>query len=475
MSTSSMRSLEYLESMPGMAFARLYQQPSTVLAIFRRTLTHLAKTFVMAMLFLSHPIAVTDLESWVRPNYRGERDQALNLLERLKILRTSTNPGKPRQYSLTQPFAGSLRDALTGGGDHRSFGVPCNTPSREKPTREELDTFARNQWDGILGYMVGSAEGVSVAAQVASVSEGVKKLLRDGGLVAGKSKAPTITQEGFAFVLQDVNAQVWTILLLYLDAAALMNMDPVDVLSFLFMLGSLELGQDYSKANLSPTQTQMLDDLADFGLVYQTSHSSERFFPTRLSTTLTSDASALSNSANFFSPNLRSGESSSESSGFILVETNYRIYAYTSSPLQIAILQLFCRLSTRYPNMVAGRITRDSVRRAVGMGITSDQIISFLGTHAHPQMRKDHPVLPATVVDQIKLWQIENERMKATPGYLLNGFATAQEYEGACQYAREIGVLAWNSDERRAFFVTRIEQMSTYLKRGKQQQQPKAA
>lgn len=71
--------------------------------------------------------------------------------------------------------------------------------------------------------MVGSAEGVSVAAQVASVSEGVKKLLRDGGLVAGKSKAPTITQEGFAFVLQDVNAQVWTILLLYLDAAALVR------------------------------------------------------------------------------------------------------------------------------------------------------------------------------------------------------------------------------------------------------------
>ena len=335
--------------------------------------------------------------------------------------------------------------------------------------------------------MVGSAEGVSVASQAAAVSEGVKKLLRDGGLVAGKVKAPTITQEGFAFVLQDVNAQVWTILLLYLDNASLvrsvphfqshklnlkMNMDPVDVLSFLFMLGSLELGQDYSKANLSPTQTQMLDDLADFGLVYQNSTSSQRFFPTRLATTLTSDASALSNSTNFSSP-LRSGSSASqEGSGFILIETNYRVYAYTSSPLQIAILQLFCRLSTRYPNMVAGKITRESVRRAVSMGITSDQIISFLSTHAHLQMRKDHPVLPATVVDQIKLWQIENERMKATPGYFLSGFVTVQEYEGAVQYAREIGVLSWSNDEKRAFFVTRIEQMSTYLKRGKQQQKP---
>ena len=66
--------------------------------------------------------------------------------------------------------------------------------------------------------MVGSAEGVTVASQAAKVSEGVKTLLVGGGLVAGK-KNPSITQEGFAFVLQDVNAQVWTILLLYLEAS----------------------------------------------------------------------------------------------------------------------------------------------------------------------------------------------------------------------------------------------------------------
>jgi transcription initiation factor TFIIH subunit 4 len=248
-----------------------------------------------------------------------------------------------------------------------------------------------------------------------------------------------------------------------------MNMDQVDVLSFLFMLGSLELGQDYSKTNLSPTQTQMLDDLTDFGLIYQTSSSSKRFYPTRLATTLTSDSSALASTASFSSNAQRANPSPStpDQQGFILIETNYRIYAYTNSPLQIAILQLFCRIAVRYPNMVAGKITRDSIRRAVSMGITSDQIISFLATHAHPQMRKNNPVLPPTVVDQIKLWQIENERMKATPGFLLNDFTTFAEYESACNYAREIGVLAWNSDEKRMFFVTRVEQVAAYLKRGK--------
>ena len=75
--------------------------------------------------------------------------------------------------------------------------------------------------------MVGSAgQGASAEAQAAAVTEGVRKLLRDGGLIAGKSKTPTITQEGFAFVLQDVNAQVWTVLLLYLDNAALVGTKP---------------------------------------------------------------------------------------------------------------------------------------------------------------------------------------------------------------------------------------------------------
>ena len=46
-------------------------------------------------------------------------------------------------------------------------------------------------------------------------------------------------------------------------------MDPVDVLHFLFMLGSLELGQDYSTSMLTDTQDIMLEDLRDYGIVFQ--------------------------------------------------------------------------------------------------------------------------------------------------------------------------------------------------------------
>ncbi len=229
------------------------------------------------------------------------------------------------------------------------------------------------------------------------------------------------------------------------------------------MLGSLTLGQDYSTQTLTPSQTQMLDDLSDYGIVYRRSQSSTRFYPTRLATTLTSDAGALRSVSAGFDTALHS--SSGDGKGFIVIETNYRIYAYTSSPLQIAVLALFTKLGTRYPNMVSGRISRESIRKAIATGITSEQIITYLTTHAHPQMRKNTPILPPTVVDQIRLWQIEGERMKSTSGLLFKEFATLDEYLAPCLYAEEIGVLVWKNENKRMFFVTRHEQVASFLKR----------
>lgn len=47
MSASSLRSFEYLEGLPGTTFNRLYKQPSTALAIFRRMLPHLGMLWIV--------------------------------------------------------------------------------------------------------------------------------------------------------------------------------------------------------------------------------------------------------------------------------------------------------------------------------------------------------------------------------------------------------------------------------------------
>lgn len=82
----------------------------------------------------------------------------------------------------------------------------------------DLDEFARRQWEGVLGYMVGST-GMNVASEGVTLSQGVKMLLASGGLVEVRGKTVDITKDGFAFILQEVNAQVWTMLILYLQNA----------------------------------------------------------------------------------------------------------------------------------------------------------------------------------------------------------------------------------------------------------------
>lgn len=107
----------------------------------------------------------------------------------------------------------------------------------------------------------------------------------------------------------------------------------------------------------------------------------------------------------------------------MIVETNYRVYAYTDSNLQVALIGLFTELMYRFPNLVVGVITRDSVRQALKGGITADQIIGYLKQHSHSQMQTEgkNP-LPPTVVDQVKLWELERNRLTYDEGVLYSQF-----------------------------------------------------
>lgn len=54
--------------------------------------------------------------------------------------------------------------------------------------------------------------------------------------------------------------------------------------------------------------------------------------------------------------------------------------------------------------------------------------------------------------------------MKSTKGYLIRDVGTEDDYTKAVQYAEALGILVKEFRHRRAFFVTRMEQMSAYFK-----------
>jgi len=390
----------------------------------------------MNLLWLESAIPVSTMASWVLRESKKLFDDALATLTRLHII-----PNPTAKLGLNSIFKASMRQAITGGGSSGSFGVPAELDDKRPcPTVEALDRYALERWETILHYMVSSGTG----QMPTKPSQGVLYLLQRSGLMGtNHGQQLQITSSGFQFLLHTPHAQLWELLQQYLQMVEERQMDLVEVLSFLFMLSTMELGREYSTESLSETQKAMLEDLRDYGLIWQRRASSRRFCPTRLATTLTSSLPPLPTAT---------GAASGQAQGFIVLETNYRLYAYTDNPLQTAVLNLFVTMKSRFPNLVVGSITRDSVRKALANGITADQIISYLTTYAHPQMRKNNPLLPVTVQDQVRLWELERNRVKSQEGYLYTAFASHADYEYVLNYAKQLDVVLWENPARRCFF-----------------------
>ena len=56
--------------------------------------------------------------------------------------------------------------------------------------------------------------------------------------------------------------------------------------------------------------------------------------------------------------------------------------------------------------------------------------------HAHKEMAASRPVLPPTIIDQIRLWEIERDRFQFTDGVLYSQFMSQNEFEILRDFAR---------------------------------------
>jgi len=418
---------EYLATLPEPVITRLFQSPASCLALLR-LLPPLAKAVVMRLLFATEATPLARLEQFVKQ--RKPRVEAVQKLRSLKIVRErfTTN-----SLEINSVFQRSLQTALTSGLANESF-EESGSPLAPAFLRD----FQRVRWETMLHFMVSSASEMADPAgsalvpaahaarrgERAGLSPAIMALLVKSGLL---NRQHNITSDGFQFLLQDQQSQIWTLLLHYLNNASELDMDPVDILNFLFRLGMLEMGRGHAVRDLSAPQQRILAELAELGIVYV----ERNVFYAAIELT-----------------NMEAAPDVEAAPGFIIVETNYRLYAYTNSPLQISILNLFCSLKSRFANLVIGRFTRHSARRALANGIRAEQIIQYLTKN-----QRGGGALPPTIVDQIKLWQLELDRFRQAPGFLFRDFVSAAQYAAAVQFAQDVGALLWNNERARMFFV----------------------
>ncbi|KAL1407463.1 RNA polymerase II transcription factor B 52 kDa subunit [Vanrija albida] len=407
----------FLDNQPQTFYESIYKSEAACLCILR-LLPPVCRQIVLHVLWSHQTLKSSELKAFCGIDERLAPEEAEEVLRPARdrhIFLPLNHKHNKFQWPLGDTFKQGLRNALTGLGTSNSFGVPYRRSEHDDaPTQAELVDYGEKSWESILKYMVSS--GLFDRRNPHQPNPSVLDLLYISGLMADPyaqdGRPPvydrlTITSKGFQFLLEDRQAQLWQLLMYFVQHRQARGESAADVISVLFSLGCMQLGQDYSASDSFPDSLAILDELEQYGFIYKrrtlsNGRKRDQFFPTHLATSLCSGDSSVSRSQ------------SADDKRFLILETNYKIYAYTSNELEIAILNLFVDIKIRYPNLVVGKLNRRHVKAAMDNGISAYQIIAYLSSHAHPQMyNHPPPLLHPSVTDQLHLWDQERDRLKA--------------------------------------------------------------
>jgi transcription initiation factor TFIIH subunit 4 len=430
------------------------------MAVFR-DLPELAKHFIIRLLFIEQPIHQSMVSSWVTKLAQNEHDEAVKAINQLKLW--NSVPGALPTWILNDVYREGLKASFLGGGTAWTMTPIDKTKDKLSKDIASLDSYAVERWEMVLHHMVGSNKSTSSRDRVGK--DTVETLIHARLITQEEHSAnPMITADGFQFLLLDTSSQVWFFMTKYLETVESKGWNIVECLSFLFQMSFATLGRLYSSDKLSNDLQNLLQHLREFGLVYQRKRKDGCFYPTRLA-------------VNLFS-GLRDKRKDVSKTGYAIVETNYRVYAYTDSPLQIALLGLFTEMHYRFPGFCLGLLTRESVRSALKSGITAAQITNFLTINAHPSILSKEstgPVVPQTIADQIRLWEKERDRFIFKPGVLYSQFLSQGDFEILRNYARDAGYLVWDNASKRAMVVSQDghEDVRLFWKRHKKSSKDK--
>lgn len=419
---------EYIQKLPNPTQDRLYTHPATCLALFR-SLSETAQQYIMRLLFIGQPIPLNTLTAWVVSVKDRTNLDATKQLKTVRLWSVVKLEDGADGVTLHPNFRKGLTTAMCGGG-MPWYGNHQLEPDKKPKTVEFLDSYAKERWECLLQYMVqGNSESDKISPDIAN-------LLLQSGMINRSGNEHVITSIGFQFLLLDTSTQIWYFMLKYLDQCDSIGLNLTTCLAFIFQLSFSTLGKAYPIGS----HTTFVQHLRQIGLVYQRKHTSPWFYPTR-------------HAIDFLTAG--SNKAREKKEGFVVVETNFRVYAYTSNELDIALVALFAETLHRFENFIVGHISRESVQMALQNGISARQILDFLESHAHPQMLKSKPIIPPTVTDQLHLWEMERSRLSTDDGVLYSQFLSDADFNVVLEYAQNIDCVMWSNVQKRLLVVNK--------------------
>eukprot|EP01126_Amoeba_proteus_P003474 TRINITY_DN1115_c0_g1_i5.p1 TRINITY_DN1115_c0_g1~~TRINITY_DN1115_c0_g1_i5.p1 ORF type:complete len:357 (+),score=86.57 TRINITY_DN1115_c0_g1_i5:894-1964(+) len=267
------------------------------------------------------------------------------------------------------------------------------------------------------------------------------------------SNNTTISRLGWSFLFLNQTKQLWILLKAYVELHNNKDTDELEVVSLLLTIAFWTLGKGDLMSSLTAASKQMIIHWTELGIAYRPDGMT--FFPTHLASKLLRDELMCNVTDDESNSNCSAKSEGTEifKEGYIILENNFHLYAYTSSPIKIQTISLFAEVMYTLPNMITGVITRNSILGVLRKGVASMDIIAFLKDHFHPKMARVDPGVIQTVTDQIELWASERDRISFSSGVLYDNFVNFQEFNEIRQYAMDLGVVIWENPEKRYLFV----------------------
>jgi hypothetical protein len=333
---------------------------------------------------------------------------------------------------LYAPFADALAQAMRG-----RLCAWQSAHTVEAELARHWDEEARQRWADALRYIAGT--GSAPSAAVADTAKYLRLLTAAAAAKKNTSSSSSaaavrMTPAAFRFVLQDTGQQLWALLLgrvhMLLDKKAV---DYEGAASYVRCFCRIALSQPFAECQLSSDKNER--DAVQFAITLGLA---------------SSVPGAEADAVVCTTPLARSlcvqqGAAGADGSGWVVVENNFRVYAYTSSPVHIQLLAMFVRMEYRLPNLVVGTITRPSALFALqDCGVSAAQLLQFMRSNAHPAMRRRSPVVPDAVSDQLRRWEAEATRLQCTEGVMFEEFPSSGAFESVRKYCEAHGMLVWS-------------------------------
>jgi transcription initiation factor TFIIH subunit 4 len=454
----------FIEYLPEDEVDQLYSDFASVCFVFR-LLDPMAQQIVIRFAFAgpNAPFQEGVLLAWVASAAMEKYTAAMQSLRRFRILVDSLKTGSGRKDGGAATSLRVNKNFQRNLSQHVAAGVTTsNRVSRVVPSAHELHRHAAQSWDTILGHLIGSTTDAPISKEVASAIQSL-------GLKHGQE----LSSLGFRFVLYQRQQQLWAFVINLLQEAARSKLH-LDPLMLLLGFASAKVGKFLDVRGKSPYALKLVQLLCDVGaLLCVHDRRDLEYFATPALLAMFRPVSALISRSimggrshvglpqHLYEKQCgqRPGVSANneklhEEEYGIIVESNFKVYAHTSSSLQARLLEYFCRITSTLPHLVVGSLSSESVMKAFKLGICAETILGYLESAAHPRAlkRKEHgaAVIPDNVRGQLEVWESNRSRTTSWKAVRITwkGDASSQcEFERARAYSKDDGSFLWCQED----------------------------